>query len=282
MQTRLSVNEATSNIESLVLWKKHVGNIVESFRRLPTPPPKWTIPFIPWCGEDYWQSSPRILFVGKSVGSSKDPDAAEWRTSLDAWQLTSEPDAISITADYMNERVADFSPRSPAFWLKVLLVAGALLPDTTDPDKIIKSIAWTNIYKVNNRDRSNGVPTRADLKHEFPNGACLLDQCAEWFKEEVRILRPDLVLLGVSSEWPSFAKALGFDASSDLELPAMLDEASLAQLQLQYRPSGIWVTNHFTAWAQHSRNRRHGTIILDMRKAWRNSQINSISASARD
>ncbi len=285
MPTKSSDDEMTNDEESIALWRKHRGEIVESFHKIKAPPKRWTVPFIPWCGKEYWNSSPRILFVGKSVGSSKDPDAKEWRTTVRQWKRSKTPDAIAITDRYMNEMVAEFRPRSPAFWLKVLLVAGALLPDTTEPETIVQSIARTNIYKVNNREKSNGVPTKADLKHKFPNGTCLLDQCAEWFKEEVRILRPDLVLLGVSSEWPQFAKALDIDASSDLELPSMLDEASLVQLELQYSPSGIWVTNHFTAWAQHKRNRRHGTIILDMRKAWRNSQqrcpMNSKSATAR-
>jgi hypothetical protein len=185
-----------------------------------------------------------------------------------------------VTNTYMKEKVARCRPSSPAFWLNVLLVAGALLPESTESQKVVNSIAWTNIYKVNNYETKNGVPTATELQRAFPDQFRLIGQSAEWFKDELRILKPDLVLLGISDQWKGLAKELELNTDDRNERPTMVNESSLARLGLEYQPSGIWVTNHFTAWSQRLKNREHGTLILEMRKAWSGSQANSKRAGA--
>jgi hypothetical protein len=273
-------NGRASNRVSKAAWEGHLKNIAEIFRCLPDPPTQWTIPFIPWCGETYWDVRPRILFVGKSVGCSKDPDAEGWRTTLREWQQTDDPDPRWVTDTYMKEKVGRYQPSSPAFWLNVLLVAGALLPESTESQKLVDSIAWTNIYKVNNSEERNGLPTEADLQRTFPDQFRLIGKSAEWFKHELQVLKPDLVLLGISDQWSVLAKELELNTDHRHERPTMVSESNIARLGLEYQPSGIWLTNHFTAWSQRLKNREHGTLILEMRKTWSGSQANSMRAGA--
>ena len=241
-------------------WEAHRSNIVKTFRNWPNAPERWTVPFIPWCGGDYESAQPRILFAGKSVGAFNDPDAVDWTTSILSWAEL--PDVRKLTDRYMTEKVAKFQASNPDFWLIPFLLAGALLPDSTDSSRIAHSFSWTNIYKVNNRE-TKGIPCDADLRCVCPSGS-LIHMCAEWFKKELQILKPELVLMGVGpEESKKFAKELGIAVADAQGLPTLLDGSAVDRLELGYTPTGIWVTNHFTAWGRSS---KHGTMILEIRR----------------
>jgi len=173
----------------------------------------------------------------------------------------------NLTEEYITEKVAKFQASSPAFWLNPFLVAGALLPDPTDSGRIAHSFSWTNIYKVNNKE-TKGIPTDADLRCSCPSGS-LIHVCAEWFKKELQILKPELVLIGVGPAWKKFARELGIAVADAQDRPTLLGDSAVDRLGLGYRPKGIWITNHFSAWAQRRRNSKHGTMILEIRRALR-------------
>jgi len=89
--------------------------------------PDWTLPFVPWCGDDYWTTKTRILFVGKSVGCFNDEDAKNWRTSCCDWQRISGPDPLNLTEQYMNDKVVTSQAEKPQFWLIPMLISGAFV-----------------------------------------------------------------------------------------------------------------------------------------------------------
>jgi hypothetical protein len=58
---------SASNRVSKAAWEDHLKNIAERFRHLPDPPTQWTVPFIPWCGEAYWDVRPFVFFSSAKV-----------------------------------------------------------------------------------------------------------------------------------------------------------------------------------------------------------------------
>jgi len=93
-----------------------------------------------------------------------------------------------------------------------------------------------------------------------------MHRCAEWFRRELRLLQPDIVLLGISGEWPCLAAALQLPIDGSSTLPSRVPDAVISKLQLGYHPSGIWITNHFSAWNSRAAGLRHGDLILQIRQ----------------
>jgi hypothetical protein len=252
------------NTHSKERWEAYIRELVKSFRDLPKPDNNWTVPFIPWCGDEYWDAKPRILFVGKSVGAFNDPDAELWKTAIHDWQQTNDPDPVSLTSEYIKSKVATFKPASPAFWTIPLLITGAFIPKDAVPHQLVGALAWSNLYKVNNSGSSNGLPSKEHLKcrcDEF----CLVHSSVRWLRREIEILQPDFVLLGISHEWTTIAKALSIPLKGrDPGFPVKLKDSEIGLLKLGFVPKGIWVTYHFSSW---NRNCKHGRLLLEMRQA---------------
>ncbi len=248
-------------------WNLYRQELVRSFRRLPNVHADWTIPFVPWCGEEYWDAKTRILFVGKSVGAFNDPkDAALWRTQLRSWQKASL-DPIHLTDQYVKQKVATLTPASPAFWMIPLLITGAFVAPHLAPEKLANALAWSNVYKLNNSRSSKGIPSKKDLscRCHFRAEFCLIHSCLEWLRSEIEILQPDFVLLGIAREWETIAKALSLPLNGDKSrLPMKLNDSQVGKLTPGWRPKAVWLTYHFSSW---NRNCDHGRLLLDMRQA---------------
>lgn len=108
-------------------WQLYRENICSIFWKMRKGRPDWTLPFVPWCGDDYWTTKTRILFVGKSVGCFNDEDAKNWRTSCCDWQRISGPDPLNLTEQYMNDKVVTSQAEKPQFWLIPMLISGAFV-----------------------------------------------------------------------------------------------------------------------------------------------------------
>jgi hypothetical protein len=261
-------------------WNLYCERLESDFRNDTKAPSDWMVPFVPWCGDRYWSARPRILFVGKTVGVFDDPDATLWTSKLRGSQAANS--YRTTTKDYVEQRVATFSPSSPSFWLVPFLVAGALLPVETDYGQIAHSIAWSNIWKVNSLHRKNGVPQHKHLKcccatkgtsdHCRPDApsTCFAHYSAACLRDEIKILRPEVVLIGVNKLWWTFTECLsaglqinGNSQKGQSTFPMRLKGDQVAQLSPEFQPK-IWITNHFSAWGQ---NARHGRLILEIRKA---------------
>jgi hypothetical protein len=259
------------------MWQEHIQCIISQFRKLQIAPDTWTIPFVPWCGDQYWNARPRILFVGKSVGAFNDQDAEKWTTPIHKWQESGSPDPIALTNDYITSKVAVFKPANSAFWVVPFLIAGAFSPTNIDPQHLAHSFAWSNVYKVNNSERVNGTPTKdglptsKDLKCRCDKDFCLLHTSAQWLKREFEILQPDLVLLGITKEWKKVGQALSLPQKDEVRFPMKLDDSQVEQLKLGHRPKGIWVTYHFSSWSTSRKSCEHGKLLLEMRRVWEES-----------
>jgi hypothetical protein len=261
-------------------WHEYINDMVRQFRELRNAPDTWTIPFAPWCGEQYWDASPRILFVGKSVGAfNDDEDAKDWQTPIHKWREAGSPKPIDLTNNYIGSNVAVFKTANSAFWVIPFLIAGAFSPVNIDPENLAHSFAWSNVYKVGNSERAknDGLPTPKDLKCKAAKGLkcrggeefCLIHASAEWLKQEINILQPDFVLLGIGrKEWKKAGQALAIPKKSELELPIKLSDSEIKQLDLRYKPKGIWVTYHFSSWSARYKDGQHGKLLLEMRKSW--------------
>jgi hypothetical protein len=102
------------------------------------------MPFLPWCENGYWESNPRILYLGKSVGCLKDEDEEPklWKTKLEDWKgALNEPNSLKLTQDYVTKRVANLKPYRPEFWLVPMLVSGAFVPSQMNPLQLVESFA---------------------------------------------------------------------------------------------------------------------------------------------
>lgn len=261
------------NVEAQKLeWAAHVERIHSRFRAIDEPLPDWTMPFVPWCENGYWEANPRILYVGKSVGclNDKDEEPKRWKTTLQDWKKPPHvPDALKLTQDYVKKRVANLTPYRPEFWLVPMLVSGAFVPSQMSTLQLVESFAWSNLYKICNQsnEKNGGLPTKEDLEWTFADGPSLLDQSALWLKHEIEILQPHLVILGISDEWWNVAKVLKIHANGKRGLPSKLTESEVSDLKLPYRPKGIWVTYHPSSWRGTEKNGKHGNLLLEMRKA---------------
>jgi hypothetical protein len=231
------------------------------------------MPFLPWCESGYWESNPRILYVGKGVGclNDKDEEPILWKTRLELWkQSPNEPNARKLTQDYVRKRVANLTPYRPEFWLVPMLISGALVPSQIDTRQLVESFAWSNLYKVCNlfNEKKGGLPTQKDLEWTFPDGVSLLHQSALWLRHEIDTLQPHLVVLGISDEWLRIAEVLKVRGNGKCKFPKRLDESQVADLKLGYCPKGIWITYHFSRWMGSERNGAHGGLLLEMRKTF--------------
>jgi hypothetical protein len=261
----LELESKMDNTDNKNKWKLYRQELVQSFRDLPNVHADWTIPFVPWCGEEYWDTEPRILFVGKSVGAFNDADAVGWTTSLKSWQKKDDPDAVRLTDKYMEQRVASFQPASPEFWMIPLLIKGAFVAPNLAPEKLAGALAWSNLYKLNNSRCSNGIPSKQDLNCRCHAEFCLIHSCLQWLRREIEILQPDFVLLGIAHEWETIAKALSLPLNGyKSRFPLKLNDSQVEELTPGWRPKAVWVTYHFSSW---NRNCDHGRLVLDMRQA---------------
>ena len=190
-----------------------------------------------------------------------------WRTPLREWQKTLEPNPVSLTRDYITDKVASLTPCKPQFWLIPFLLSSAFYTQVTTPKELVQSFAWSNFYKFSKQD---GLPTQDDLSRLSSNSCSLLKQSANWLREEINILRPHLVVLGIADKWADLATGLGVNYDHSFECPLRLPEEVVNQMALSYRPNGIWVTRHFTSWTG---NLRHGGLLLEMKAAMSDKQI---------
>jgi hypothetical protein len=253
-------------------WATHLEDIHSRFRAVHPAPLNWTMPFVPWCGNGYWESNPRILYVGKSVGCLNDEDEEPklWKTKLEDWNMSPNvPDALKLTQDYVRKRVANLTAYRPEFWLVPMLVSGTFVSPQMNPHQLVESFAWTNLYKICNRsnEKKGGLPTKQDLEWQYSEGVSLLHQSALWLMDEIETLKPHLVILGISDEWPGVTEVLKIHVDTKDRLPMMLNDSQVVDLKLSYRPKGIWVTYHFSRWMGSKRNGAHGRLLLEMRKA---------------
>lgn len=261
-----------TNADDKGKWNAYVQCLLRSFRDLPDSNQGWTVPFVPWCGEEYWDAKARILFVGKSVGAFNDPaDAKEWQTPFDVWKEQGSPDTTALTSKYVKSKVAIFGPASHAFWTVPLLIAAAFISPDASPDRLAGSLAWSNVYKVNNLRSPNGLPSTKDLKCRCDDRRfCLSHSSLRGLGREIEILRPDFVLLGVTHEWKKLAKALSIPLEGgDRQFPLKLTDSEIGRMiepvKLSCAPKGIWLTYHFSAWGQ---NCKHARTLLEMRRAF--------------
>jgi len=261
-------SNAVTNAESKNAWEAYKLELVQTFRTLPDTSKDWTIPFVPWCGEEYWNTKPRILFVGKSVGAFNDPDAERWMTPLHTWRKTGHPDPAWIASNYIKSSIRTFDAASPAFWTIPLLMTSAFVPYDLPPEKLSEVFAWSNLYKVNSL-RLEGLPDDQDLSCPYVGvtcqreSFCLIHSSLQWLRREIEILQPDFVLLGITYEWERIAKLFPQPRKDELTFPRRLTDSELTQLSPNCTPTAIWVTYHFSQW---NRNCEHGKLLLEMRQ----------------
>lgn len=251
-------------------WRKLVRVIVSQFRELKESPDTWTIPFAPWCGEKYWEAKPRILFVGKSVGAFNDKDAEKWTTKIRDWQKSKDPslDPEKLTHDYVTNIVANSRQENPAFWVIPFLIAAAFSPVNSTLENLAHSFAWSNLYKVNDSKRKNFPPRKA-MRQPCGDNFCLLEKSVRWLKQEIEILKPDFVLLGIGKkEWNQIKGELPTLENTYRGLPMKVLESRNA---VGHSPLGIWVTYHFSRWTANQRENQHGSLLFEMKKAWSES-----------
>lgn len=266
-------------------WNTHRQKIVDRFLRVEKFPDEWTMPFVPWCGAKYWRTSPKILYVGKSVGIQNDPDVRGLDRTLMRWKAgKGKPDPRDVVDEYVTKSVGSLRPASPNFWLVPLMMTSALVPEIREARDFVNHIAWSNIYKTC-RDVGNGVPTKNQLMKSYGDGFVLRDQCANWLIEEVEILKPDIVLLGIGSQWRYFAEYIApLKQYATQKPPFQLPTLTVRELKLECEPC-IWVTYHFSAWTATPKDRtefewNHGEVIADLIRRCRNKVLTPEKVSA--
>jgi len=230
------------------------------------------MPFTPWCGDKFWEASPKIFYVGKSVGIRNDPDVRRLDLSLAQWKRQlGMPDPRTIINQYVTANVASLRPASPAFWLLPLMMTNALVPEISEAHEFVNHIAWSNLYKTC-RNVGNGVPTKKQMMQGCSDGFRLRDQCASWLIDEIRILKPNIVLLGIGKQWRYFAEHISaLNRHAEEKPPFRIPDDTVKELKLGYEPECVWLTYHFSAWttAPSDQNRvnfewSHGDVIADL------------------
>jgi hypothetical protein len=243
-------------------WNRYCDELEEDFAAKAKGSPRtenWTVPFIPWCGDNYFSAKPRIMFVGKSVGLFEC-----WKELLSSGRSSYR----NLTDEYVREKVALCKSRSN-FWTVPFLIAGALLPEI-QPKQIANSIAWSNLYKVNirrDKDKKDGLPQPEDLQKcretletcSLP--CCLKHYSAKCLQKEIQILTPDILLLGIGKSWNDLDKTF---QGSTREKRANGPPMRLTKNSQLTGAKAVWITYHFSQW---DRSPEHGKLIWEFRKA---------------
>ncbi len=256
--------------------------------------PKWSAPFVPWCGKAYWDSNPRILFVGKSFGATerskvtKEHPDGPWRKTLEEWK-NGEADQVKALNDYVEQNLRRLQPKGPAFWTIPFLIAGALLPLNTDC--LIERIAWSNLYKVDeivDPPKKRGttgqrskepkkifrVPSSdscgAPLAQKCSEPGCIHCKSSDWLRKEIEILDPDVLLLGVGASWKFLGPRWEAFAGIKTGFPIPITDEIKKLVPNMKRLKSAWLTSHFSAWQWKC---QHGEVLLRIRKHLEKSRL---------
>jgi hypothetical protein len=143
-------------------------------------------------------------------------------------------------------------------------IAGAISPRDIDESEIFSRVAWSNFYKISFVQGNEEpwryevpIPTRCLSRAQ----ECLCTDCfsVRHLTDEIAILNPDIVLLGLGERWNRFAPYLGFTGNErfPFDITEML-RAIAPNIKIAL------VTAHFSMWRDNCEN---GLLALRIRMA---------------
>ncbi|MDR2258315.1 MAG: hypothetical protein LBE14_04105 [Treponema sp.] len=159
--------------------------------------------FFSQTGGKYYETKPKLLFVGKSANGwiSDSTDIDELFDPQSESRFVNRPDEMT----WLENPDAVYNPNKSAFWRVVKRVT----QEFYGGEDWYPYIAWSNLYKLSPSDGGNAPPALLVRQQNI---------CVKILNEELRALKPDAVIF-LSSCWEQvFLKAMDMDFDQNKDL----------------------------------------------------------------